>query len=215
MSKTEHKSYRYHRMFNLSSPWQCWCSFTSNPWAAKHLSCGYFNSNTSEIISPYTQLGTAVCWTMWPSTKLGSWALPRFAFRVGNRRCWGRSPQWGPCCLKPWREGTWHRASRMGHGSAFCTRVITNWRRNTDSNAVMFHPIKDQAPEDKRNMLMQELNFSTTVFKLYLYLRIFNTGCHWSWKDKTNETSIFLRRDTPTKLLEDQKLVWYGKRKQP
>ena len=27
----------------------------------------------------------------------------------------------------------------------------------------------------------------------------------------TNATSIFLRRDIPTKLLEEKKLVWYGK----
>lgn len=151
-----------------SLPRECWCSFNIDPWAAKHLVRGNLNSNTSEIISSCTQLGT-VCRTMWPGTELWSWGVPRLAFRVSNRRCWRRSSQWGPCCLKPWRESTWHRTCRMGHGSAFWTRQKTDWRGNTDSNTVVFHPIRDQTPKRQKKMLIQQ----STFVELHVNLRIF------------------------------------------
>ena len=138
--KTRHETLKY-------SPRYCWGGFTSNSWS-QHLTSGYFNCNTVDIFSSYSNL----CFlrgAMRTNTKLYTWTVPRCSLTMRHRRGRRRSPKNALCCLDRGRKGTGHGSSRVRLGATLSTRRDAERGRYTDSDSVMFHPVIDQTPETK------------------------------------------------------------------
>ena len=137
---TRHETLKY-------SPRYCWGGFTSNSWS-QHLTGGYFNCNTFDIFSSYSNL----CFlrgAMRTNTKLYTGTVSRCSLTVRHRRGRRRSPKNALCCLDRGRKGTGHGSSRVRLGATLSTRRDAERGWYTDSDSVMFHPVIDQTPETK------------------------------------------------------------------
>lgn len=165
-------------------PWNCRGNFTGDPWTL-HVPGWYFNSYTSAVFNPRNL--AFLYWAMRTWTQLRTRTVPRFAFRVRNGGCRGRSTYRGPCRLEPWRKSTWHWSSGMWHGTAFWTGRKTEWRGYANSYTIMFHPVKNQAP-NKKNSKEDKKPFENRKNMFHVGMKTKATLCYinLSWDSKSS-----------------------------